>query len=164
MNGIFSSMLPISYFGMVLRPRGDFTFTLFRVTVSDVPHPRAFRCGVRNCVEERLGFLSKSFRNGRLEWGLQMIQLSATRCSCIAILWVSLVSFAAITLCVASQWLFVVVVVVVVVVYFFIDSVRKLLYTPSYSVPVFSILTTNEDMCYVLYMTGRPAFGPSYKY
>jgi hypothetical protein len=28
-----------------------------------------------------------------------MVQLSATRCSCIAILWVSLVSFAAITYC-----------------------------------------------------------------
>jgi hypothetical protein len=36
-----------------------------------------------------------------------MVQLSATSCSCIAILWVSLVSFAAITLCVASQRLFV---------------------------------------------------------
>jgi hypothetical protein len=34
---------------------------------------------------------------------LQMVQLSATRCSCIAILGVILVSFAAITLCVASQ-------------------------------------------------------------
>jgi hypothetical protein len=45
--------------------------------------------------------LSKSFRTGRLERGLQMVQLSATRCSCIAILWVGLVSFAAITLCVA---------------------------------------------------------------
>jgi hypothetical protein len=32
-----------------------------------------------------------------------MVQLSATRCSCIAILWVSLVSFAATTLYVASQ-------------------------------------------------------------
>jgi hypothetical protein len=32
-----------------------------------------------------------------------MVQLEATRYSCIAILWVSLVSFAAITLCVASQ-------------------------------------------------------------
>jgi uncharacterized protein HemY len=43
------------------------------------------------------------------------------------------VSFAAITLCVASQRVFiVVVVVVVVVVYFFINSVRKLLDTPSY--------------------------------
>jgi hypothetical protein len=42
------------------------------------------------------------------------------------------VSFAAITLCVASQQV-VVVVVVVVVVYFFIDSVRKLLDTPSYA-------------------------------
>jgi hypothetical protein len=36
-----------------------------------------------------------------------MVQLSATRRSCIAILFVSLVSFAAITLCVASQPVFV---------------------------------------------------------
>jgi hypothetical protein len=56
-----------------------------------------------------------------------MIQLSATRCSCIAILWVSLVSFVAITLCVPSQW-----VITKVSVDFFIDSVRKLLDTPSY--------------------------------
>jgi hypothetical protein len=41
------------------------------------------------------------------------------------------VSFAAVTLCVASQRVFVVVVVVVVV-YFVIDSVRKLLDIPSY--------------------------------
>jgi hypothetical protein len=54
-----------------------------------------------------------------------MVQLSATRCSFIAILWVSLVSFIAITLCVASQRVF-------VVVYFVIDSVRKLLDTPLY--------------------------------
>jgi hypothetical protein len=47
---------------------------------------------------------SKCFRTDRLERELQMVQLSATRCSCIAILWVSLVIFAAITLCVASQW------------------------------------------------------------
>jgi hypothetical protein len=40
---------------------------------------------------------------GRLERELKMVQLSATRCSCIAILYVSLVSFATITLCVASQ-------------------------------------------------------------
>jgi hypothetical protein len=44
-----------------------------------------------------------------------MVQLSVSRCSCIAILSVSLVSFASITLCVASQRVFVVVVVVVVV-------------------------------------------------
>jgi hypothetical protein len=69
--------------------------------------------------------VSKIFWTGRLE---QMVQLSATRCSCIAILWVSLMIFTTITLCVASQRLFivVVVVVVVVVVYFVIDSVRKL--------------------------------------
>jgi len=41
---------------------------------------------------------SKSFRTGRLERELQMVELSATRCSFIAILWVSPVSFAAITL------------------------------------------------------------------
>jgi hypothetical protein len=46
-----------------------------------------------------------------------MAQLSATRCSCITILWVSLVSFAAITRCVASQRVF-----IVVVVYFVIST------------------------------------------
>jgi hypothetical protein len=51
--------------------------------------------------------VSKSFRTSCLEWELQMVQLSATRCNCIAILWVSLVSFAAITLCVASQRVFI---------------------------------------------------------
>jgi hypothetical protein len=44
--------------------------------------------------------VSKSFRNGRLERELQMVQLSASRCNCIAILWISLLSFAAIALCV----------------------------------------------------------------
>jgi hypothetical protein len=71
--------------------------------------------------------LSKSFRIGRLEWELQMAQLSATKWSCITVLWVSLVSFAAVTLCVASQR-----VIPKVSVYFIIDSVRKLLDTPSY--------------------------------
>jgi hypothetical protein len=47
------------------------------------------------CVHEGV---SKSFRTGRLDLELQMVQLCATRCSCIAILWVSLVNFAAITL------------------------------------------------------------------
>jgi uncharacterized membrane protein len=51
---------------------------------------------------------------------VQMVRLSATGCSCIAILLVSLVSFATITLCVASQRVF-------VVVYFVIDQVRRLL-------------------------------------
>jgi hypothetical protein len=54
--------------------------------------------------------VSKSFRTGRLERELQMVQLSASRCILIAILWVSLVSFAAITLCVVSQRVFVFVV------------------------------------------------------
>jgi hypothetical protein len=54
----------------------------------------------------------KSSRTGRLEREPQMIQVSAIRYSCIAILWVSLVSFAAITLSVASQLVFIIVAVV----------------------------------------------------
>jgi hypothetical protein len=50
--------------------------------------------------------VTKSSRTGNLERELQMIQLSATKCNCIAILWVSLVSSVAITLCVASQRVF----------------------------------------------------------
>jgi hypothetical protein len=69
--------------------------------------------------------VSKSCRTGRLERELQMVQLSATRCSCFAISWISLVSFAARTLCVSSQQVF-------NFCYFAIDSVRKLLDTPSY--------------------------------
>jgi hypothetical protein len=53
-----------------------------------------------------------------------MEQLSATRCSRIAILSVSLVSFATITLRVASQRVF-------VVVYFVSDSVRKIWIHPA---------------------------------
>jgi hypothetical protein len=55
-----------------------------------------------------------------------MAQLSATTCSCIAILWVSLVIFVAITVYIVSQLVF-----IAVSVYFIIDSVRKLLDTPS---------------------------------
>jgi hypothetical protein len=61
-----------------------------------------------SCITNIKG-VSKSFRTGRLERELQMVQTSATRCSCIAILWINLVSFAAITLCVASQQVFIVV-------------------------------------------------------
>jgi len=49
-----------------------------------------------------------------MERELQMLQLSATRCSCIAIMSVSLVSFAAVTLYVTSQLGF-------IAVYFVID-------------------------------------------
>jgi hypothetical protein len=74
------------------------------------------------CQNEYEG-VTKSFWTGHLEQELQMVQLSATRCSCIAILQVNLVSFATITLCVASQ---------VVVVVYFIDSVWKLMDNPHY--------------------------------
>jgi hypothetical protein len=75
----------------------------------------------------------KSFWTGHLEQELQVVQLSATRCSCITILWVSLVSLAAITLCVASQWVF-------TVVYFVINSVQKLLDIPSYNIRIATML------------------------
>jgi hypothetical protein len=84
-----------------------------------------------------------------------MVQLSATRCSCIAILWVSIVSFDAITLCVAYQRAF-----IVFVVHFVIGSVRKLLDTPSYtnkfsvSVPVIGPRTSSENSVgYMLFTT-----------
>jgi len=80
--------------------------------------------GYYNTQKRRYEDVSKSFRTGRLERELHMVQLCATRCSCIAILWVSLVSFASITLCIASQWAF-------INVYFVIGLVRKLLDTPS---------------------------------
>jgi hypothetical protein len=54
--------------------------------------------------------VSKSLWTGHLGQELQMVQLSATRCSSIAIMWISLVSFSAITLCVASQQVFIVVI------------------------------------------------------
>jgi hypothetical protein len=73
--------------------------------------------------------VTRSFRTGRLERELQMAQLSATRCSCITILWVSLVRFTPITLYVASQR-----VIPKVSAHFFTDSVRKLLDTPTYIV------------------------------
>jgi hypothetical protein len=83
------------------------------------------------CIYEGV---SKSFRTGRLDLELQIEQLFATNCSCIAILWVSLVSFAAITLCVASQRVF-----ISVSVYFVIDSVRKFLLHP----PTYLLFTAN---------------------
>jgi hypothetical protein len=71
--------------------------------------------------------VSKSSRTGRLERELQVVQLSASKCNCIAIWWVSLVIFAAITLRIASQRVF-----IVVSLYFVFESVRKLLDTLSY--------------------------------
>jgi hypothetical protein len=98
--------------------------------------------------------VSKSFRTGLLERELQMVQLSATRCSCTTILWVSLVSFAAITLCVASQRM-----LSFVSVYFVIDSIRKLLDTPScieYHSPSRSYnRVLKSPMCNGLNKTGR---------
>jgi hypothetical protein len=59
--------------------------------------------GVQHRSGAKCDGVSKSFRTGRLEPELQMVQLSASRWSRITISWVSLVSFAGITLCVASR-------------------------------------------------------------
>jgi len=61
---------------------------------------------------------------------IRLVQLSAIRWCGITILWTSIVSFAVIILCVASQRVFV---VIFAVVYFFMNSVRKFLDTPSYA-------------------------------
>jgi hypothetical protein len=94
--------------------------------------------------------ISRSFQTGCLEWELQTVQLSATRCSYIAILWVSLVSFATITLCAAYQWVF-------VAVHFVIDSVQKLLDIPlsviktwpKFSRKPLSLFTDQSSICYI---------------
>jgi hypothetical protein len=68
--------------------------------------------------------VSRSFRTGRLERELQIAKLPATRCSCIAILWVSLVSSATITLSTSVYYCKCI---------FRYHSARKLLDTPSYN-------------------------------
>jgi len=67
--------------------------------------------------------VSESFRTGLLERELQMVQLSATKYSCIAIWWVSLVSCTTLTLCVASR-------IFVVVVYFVMSQSGNFLIYP----------------------------------
>jgi hypothetical protein len=58
---------------------------------------------ITSTMKAKFESVSKSFQTGCLELELQMVQLSATRCSWNTILWASLVSFTAIALCVASQ-------------------------------------------------------------
>jgi hypothetical protein len=94
--------------------------------------------------------VSKSFRTGHLERELQMVQLFATRCSCIAILWVSPVSSAAITLCVASQRVF-----TVVSVYFPLDSVRKHLDIPPYILFIYVDSNYTQQICVAERFSGK---------
>jgi len=76
------------------------------------------------------------FGGGRVGVG---VALYATRCNCIADLWVILVSFTAITLCVASHRVY------IIVVCFVIDSVQKFLDTPTYMFGTFfKILPSNS--------------------
>jgi hypothetical protein len=110
----------------LVKHRNNFTFTLpwlnevYNVAVHRKPRILIIHFHIWGCIQR--------FRTGLLERELPMVLLSATRCSCIAVVWVSLVSFVAITLCVASQR-----VSVALSVYFVIDSVRELLVTPSYT-------------------------------
>jgi hypothetical protein len=106
------------------------TLTLLALHGDDSPTSRSGRftpderaTGTNSWVPEPVyEGVYKSFRTGHLERGeVQTAQPSATRCSCIAILWLSLVSSAVIILCVACCKR-----------NFVIDSVRKLSDTPSY--------------------------------
>jgi hypothetical protein len=120
-----------SYIIILPTPRSYEWFLPVRVSHQNfvcIPHLCYTRClnSSRSAWLMRTCVYPKSFRTRRLERELRMVHLSAIRCSCIDILWVNLVSFAAITLYDASQWLF------IIVVYFVIDSVRKLLDIPSY--------------------------------
>jgi len=72
------------------------------INAKPLQRPTGKRILIYECV-------SKSFRTGRLDRKLQIAQLSATRCSCIAILWVIRVIFAATTCCVAPQRMFIIV-------------------------------------------------------
>jgi hypothetical protein len=85
-----------------------------------------------------------------------MVQLSATRCSSVGILWVSLVSFAAITLSVASQQ-----VIPKVSVYLVTGSVRKLLRTPFYSWTLAEHVLLTGMQNYVHWATGCMIGGSS---
>jgi hypothetical protein len=97
-------------------------------------------CNIDDLAHEGV---SKCFWTGCLVWKLQMVQLFATRYSCIAVLWISPTSSATITLYVASQWVF-----IVVSIYFVIDSVKKLLDTPSYITTVHTHRKKLKDVGY----------------
>jgi hypothetical protein len=99
----------------------------FNFTIDCHSHFCRVNCNLEAILKFIYEGVSRSLLPCRLERELQILQLSATVCSYIAVLWASVVSFAAITLCVTSQRVF-----IVVSVYFVIDSVRKLLDTPSY--------------------------------
>jgi hypothetical protein len=94
---------------------------------SGVCTPYSHRIWVYGSVMDSSFFIVSFDDVSHTDCSSQMLQLSPIRCSCIVILWVSLVSFAAITLSVTSQR-----VIPKVSVYFVIDSVRKLLDTRSY--------------------------------
>jgi hypothetical protein len=89
------------YRGHTFMPRAGFEPTSLVIERSKI----IYATGI--CVNNE--GISKIFRTGRLERELQVVQLSAIRCSCIAILWVGLVSFSDITICIAFQRVFIVV-------------------------------------------------------
>jgi hypothetical protein len=78
------------------------------------------------------------------------IQLSATRCSCIDILWVSLVSFAATTLCVASERVF------FAVVYLFMTQSGNFWIHPRVSVVFFDLSAPLHHPVFVISVNWVP--------
>jgi hypothetical protein len=83
---------------------------------SEADHSPPFNAEVKNAwsyTSIPYEDVSKSFRTGRLKRELQIVQLSVTGCSCIVILWVSIMSFTAINICVASQQVFTTVVEII---------------------------------------------------
>jgi len=88
--------------------------------------------------------LSKSFRTGLLERELQMVKLSATRRSFIAILWVSPASFATITLRIVSQWMFIVVSV------YFVTTQSGNFWIHSRTLVAFKLTTRASCLCWPL--------------
>jgi hypothetical protein len=87
---------------LYLAPKITFNFQNF-IGIEPTPN-EIYHRAIHTTLQYRLhDGVSKSFRNERLQRELQMVQLSATRCSCITNLWVSLVRFASINLCVASH-------------------------------------------------------------
>jgi hypothetical protein len=82
---IHSPNMP-SWRGAQLKDRDNFTFTFTSHDKFHCAFPLRKADVVRDLRYTIIRGVSKSFRIGRLEQELQMVQLPATRCSCIAIL------------------------------------------------------------------------------
>jgi len=71
---------------------------------------------VTNLVLIDVGWCIRKFPDWPPGRGLQMVQLYASKCFYVAILWVILVSFAVISFCIASQRVFIIIIIIIVVI------------------------------------------------